>query len=73
MQIKLRGKINSMNEGSFLEGSCVQINLELSGAVKSDKSHGKEADATMILRLKPLYAEQLKFGQVLNIEINTDE
>lgn len=70
MKIKLKSKIKSI----FLNSdSLVRIDLDLDGKVESERVQGKEAEAKMTLFIKPLYAENLRFGQNITVEINTTD
>lgn len=55
-------------------GSHVEVRLDLSGAVSDARTPDakKVEGAEMVLRLKPLVADELKFGQELCVTVSTD-
>ena len=85
VKAKLTGKIKSISvdetgdRGSSSSGGITvktyhrtKINLDMTGAVTSDLASGKEISAEVVLFMKPLFAEQLRFGQTLTF-VMTDE
>jgi len=73
MKIKLHGKIRSMNASEPDTDGRVRIELSANGQVFSDKASGKEAHVDIVLFVKTLFAEQIKFGQPMTIELSTEE
>lgn len=73
MKVKLKGKIISMVPEVDLSAKWVRIEVNLTGHVVSDKAQGKEAETLMHLKVKPMYAEKLKFGQNITVDIDFNE
>lgn len=73
MKIKLTGKISEMKKAKIDNEQVVSIELELEGAIMSPTPSGKEAKAKMHLDIKPIFANQLKFGDKLYLILDTEE
>lgn len=68
MKIKLEGKIVSMDAS---QGGSVKIRLPLAGRVEAPLATGKEAEAELTLSIRALFAERIKFGQKVEITLET--
>lgn len=73
MKIKLTGQISEMKKAKINNEQVVSIELELDGIVVANTSSGREAKAKMHLDLKPIFANQLKFGDKLYLTLDTEE
>lgn len=73
MKAKLSGKILAFRHTDDGTQSFIEVDLLLKGKIESNAATGKEIEATLQLRLKPLFAEKLHFGQTLYICVDTDE
>ena len=73
MRAKLKGKVKEMREVSRGDVSCVMITLHPEGSVTDMKGpDAKRIDADVILSVKQLVAQELKFGQELHFEVSTE-
>jgi len=73
MKAALSGKIEAIHQIMDKGESVVEIGLVVSGKIDSDKASGKEVSAKVVLHVKPIYAERLRFGQVIHFDLHTDE
>ena len=70
MKIKLKGRITRIEQPQNQD--VVNVHLDLGGQVQSDKAQGKDVTGDIVLRIKPLFAAQLRFGQTLMFTIDTE-
>lgn len=79
MRARLSGKIRAFRE--ITQATCTdrclvtEIDVTFSGKIESDKAApgAKEIEATVTLRCKPVFAETLRFGQMLYLDLSTEE
>jgi hypothetical protein len=71
MKALVRGKIGKMSHGA---SGWVEIEVNLSGSVNEGATAPtmRETSASLRLSLKPVIAEQLRFGQELYVAISTE-
>lgn len=72
MKAKLSGKIKSLRQIAESGEIMVEVDMIISGKIESDKASGKDVTALVTMRIKPLFAEELHFGQVLHFDLRTE-
>jgi hypothetical protein len=73
VRIAIKGKIKSMQEHERGGESFVSVHLQPEGSVDSAKGpDAKKAHSDMYVYVKPLIAQELKFGQELFVSISTE-
>jgi len=76
MKAKLSGKIRAFRQITQAAATdrtlLTEIDVAFSGKIESDKVSGKEIEAIVTIRLKPVFAETLRFGQGLHFDLSTD-
>lgn len=73
MKIKLTGPITSMDRiETPIAGKVVKIRFSIEGKVDGKTLASKEAQLDATLTLKPIVANELKLGALLNVVISDD-
>lgn len=73
MKVKLKGRIKSMQEHDRGGESLVSVHVQPDGNVESAKGpDAKKAQSDIYLYVKPLVAQELKFGQELFVTVSTE-
>lgn len=74
MKAKLRGRITAMSEIERGDQTLVSITIQPKGAVSDAKGpDAKKIEMDMAFFVKPLVAQELKFGQELFFTVSTEE
>jgi hypothetical protein len=69
MKAMMRGKIEKMSRDE--RGETVTIMVDVTGSVEKERSPAaKPCGAEITLRLKPVVADELRFGQVLYVTVS---
>jgi hypothetical protein len=68
MKAMMRGRIQRMMRHG--NGETVEITLDVTGSVDKERSPAaKPAGAAVVLRLKPVVADELRFGQEVYVTV----
>jgi hypothetical protein len=72
MKAKITGKIVSMVSMEENGEKWVEIELALIGKIDAQQVSGKEIEGTTTIQLKPVFASEIRFGQILTFDMSTD-
>lgn len=79
MRAKLSGKIRAFREITQVMATdralVTEIDVVFSGKIESEQANpnAKVIEATVTIRMKPVLAETLRFGQTVYLHLSTDE
>ena len=72
MIAKLKGAIRAMRRITVDGVEWVELDIGLGGEFAHNRAAGKEVIGEVTLRLKPIYAAELRMTQPLAFELDTD-